>query len=104
MEFSVKIKRVRRRRKVSPYRRLCVAYKQSYKCALCTALLPPAFQIDHIIDLQDHGEDVETNMQVWHHTHTHTHTHMSILFFLKKRRSVQIAMQRRRRVEVKFLT
>ena len=40
-----------------------VYYEQEYKCNLCTILLPPDAQIDHIIPLHQGGDNYRTNLQ-----------------------------------------
>lgn len=40
-----------------------VSYRQSYKCAKCSLLLPPSFQIDHIIPWSVSNDDSEDNLQ-----------------------------------------
>jgi hypothetical protein len=40
-----------------------VSYKQSYKCKSCSLLLPPTFQIDHIIPWSLCHDDSEENLQ-----------------------------------------
>ena len=40
-----------------------VSYKQSYKCKSCSLLLPPSFQIDHIIPWSLCHDDSEENLQ-----------------------------------------
>ena len=40
-----------------------VSYRQQYKCAICSNLLPPSFQIDHIIPWSISRDDSEENLQ-----------------------------------------
>jgi hypothetical protein len=40
-----------------------ISYKQSYKCKSCSLLLPPTFQIDHIIPWSLCNDDSEENLQ-----------------------------------------
>ena len=40
-----------------------IAYRQSYKCHICSILLPPSFQIDHIIPFSISSNDNEYNLQ-----------------------------------------
>ena len=51
------------KRKYSTTHRIEIAYKSEYKCNMCQILLPPTFEIDHIIEIQDGGEDVYENCQ-----------------------------------------
>jgi len=56
------IKKVQKRA-YSTTHRIEVAYRSKYKCNMCDLLLPPTFQIDHIKELQDGGEDTYENCQ-----------------------------------------
>ena len=40
-----------------------IAYNQSYKCQICLSLLPPSFQIDHIIPFSISFDDNDNNLQ-----------------------------------------
>lgn len=40
-----------------------IAYKQSYNCCICRNLLPPSYQIDHIIPHSISQNDNENNLQ-----------------------------------------
>lgn len=40
-----------------------ISYRQSYKCNKCSELLPPSFQIDHIIPWSISNDDSEENLQ-----------------------------------------
>jgi hypothetical protein len=40
-----------------------ISYRQSYKCLACSQLLPPSFQIDHIIPWSLSHDDSEENLQ-----------------------------------------
>ena len=40
-----------------------LAYRQKYKCNHCEVLLPPTFEVDHIVALEDGGQDIATNLQ-----------------------------------------
>lgn len=51
------------KRKYSTTHRIEIAYKSRYKCNSCDMLLPPTFEIDHIVELQDGGEDTYENCQ-----------------------------------------
>lgn len=40
-----------------------IAYRQGYKCSICGLFpIPPNYEIDHIVELQDGGQDVESNL------------------------------------------
>ena len=56
------VKRVQKRA-YSTSHRIEIAYKTKYKCNMCKLLLPPTFQIDHIIELCDGGKDEYSNLQ-----------------------------------------
>jgi hypothetical protein len=51
------------KRAYSTTHRIEVAYRTKYCCASCKMLLPPTFEIDHIIELRDGGKDEYTNLQ-----------------------------------------
>ena len=52
------------KRVLSRSMRVEIAYRQAYKCRRCELFpIPPNFEIDHIIELQDGGEDVVSNLQ-----------------------------------------
>jgi hypothetical protein len=40
-----------------------IAHKQKYTCAICLELLPPSFQVDHIIPHSISNDDSEENLQ-----------------------------------------
>ena len=40
-----------------PQEHRIVAHRQEYKCATCARLLPPTFELDHIVALADGGAD-----------------------------------------------
>ena len=40
-----------------------IAHKQKYNCAMCFELLPPSFQVDHIIPHSISNDDSEENLQ-----------------------------------------
>ena len=52
-----------RKRQYSTTHRIEVAYKNEYKCTMCDQILPPTFEIDHIQELRDGGEDTFENLQ-----------------------------------------
>lgn len=44
--------------------RIEIAYRQRYACHLCGLFpLPPTFEVDHIVEIQDGGGDVAENLQ-----------------------------------------
>jgi len=44
--------------------RIEIAFRQSYACNACGLFpIPPNFEIDHIMELQDGGQDVSENLQ-----------------------------------------
>ena len=43
--------------------RIELAYRQEYKCRKCGILLPPDFEVDHVLALEDGGQDVASNLQ-----------------------------------------
>ena len=44
--------------------RIEIAYRQRYACQLCGLFpIPPTFEVDHIVELQDGGRDVAENLQ-----------------------------------------
>ncbi len=44
--------------------RIEIAYRQHYACQLCGLFpLPPTFEVDHIVEIQDGGRDVADNLQ-----------------------------------------
>lgn len=52
------------KRALSRSMRVEIAYRQEYKCRRCNLFpIPPNFEIDHIIELQDGGKDVVSNLQ-----------------------------------------
>jgi len=51
------------KRAYSTTHRIEIAYKSKYKCNKCDILLPPTFQVDHIIELCDGGTDTYDNLQ-----------------------------------------
>lgn len=61
-EDIVPIKKVAKRA-YSTTHRIEVAYKSKYKCNACDTLLPPTFEVDHIVELRDGGTDTYDNLQ-----------------------------------------
>jgi hypothetical protein len=55
-------KRVQKRA-YSTSHRIEIAYKSKYQCNMCKMLLPPTFEVDHIIELCDGGKDEYDNLQ-----------------------------------------
>ena len=51
------------KRSYSTTHRIEVAYRTEYRCACCEMLLPPTFEIDHIVELRDGGLDEYSNLQ-----------------------------------------
>lgn len=51
------------RRKLLQDERLRIAASQGWTCGICSKMLPPAFEIDHVIELADNGADTTDNMQ-----------------------------------------
>jgi len=52
------------KRTLSRSMRIEIAYRQEYKCRACGLFpIPPNFEVDHIIELQDGGADVSENFQ-----------------------------------------
>ena len=44
--------------------RVEIAYRQNYACRRCKLFpIPPNFEVDHIIELQDGGQDIASNLQ-----------------------------------------
>ena len=50
------------KRKYSTTHRIEIAYKTKYRCGMCDKILPPTFEIDHIIELRDGGKDEYQNL------------------------------------------
>tara|TARA_B100000674_G_scaffold311502_1_gene258946 strand:- start:7240 stop:7776 length:537 start_codon:yes stop_codon:yes gene_type:complete len=53
----------RDKRAYSTTHRIEVAYRTKYKCNMCDCLLPPTFEIDHIVEIRDGGKDEFNNLQ-----------------------------------------
>jgi Zn finger protein HypA/HybF involved in hydrogenase expression len=52
------------KRTLSRSLRVEIAYRQQYQCNVCHLFpIPPDFQVDHVIALEDQGEDVADNLQ-----------------------------------------
>lgn len=51
------------KRAYSTTHRIHIAYKSKYRCNMCDMLLPPEFEVDHIVELHDGGEDTYENCQ-----------------------------------------
>lgn len=51
------------RRHITPIERNSIAQKQDYKCNTCHQLLPVVYEIDHVHELCDGGEDNHDNLQ-----------------------------------------
>lgn len=52
-----------KRQHISNVERNKIAFKQKWTCAMCRQLLPPTFEIDHIVALCNGGVDQTGNMQ-----------------------------------------
>lgn len=50
------------KRKYSTTHRIHIAYKTKYHCAKCSQILPPEFEVDHIIALHLGGKDEYSNL------------------------------------------
>lgn len=50
-------------RKLSESNKKIIAFKQDYKCFICKQILPPSFQVDHIIPHSISLDDTEENLQ-----------------------------------------
>ncbi len=62
-EYARSMKKKWQRRAYSTTHRIDIAYKSKYKCNMCSILLPPTFEVDHIVELQDGGLDIYKNCQ-----------------------------------------
>jgi 5-methylcytosine-specific restriction endonuclease McrA len=51
------------RRRYTPRERMKVAYEQRYTCAKCAQLLPPDWQLDHVVPLSEGGGNERENVQ-----------------------------------------
>ena len=51
------------KRKFNQTHRIHIMYTQKYKCAICDELLKPDCHLDHVIPLEDGGEDSVKNLQ-----------------------------------------
>jgi len=49
------------KRAYSTTHRIEIAYATRYRCGMCYKMLPPTFEIDHVIELRHGGEDVFSN-------------------------------------------
>lgn len=52
-----------RRGHISEPEKKIIAASQQWRCNLCSCLLPPAYQIDHVVALVDGGIDAASNAQ-----------------------------------------
>jgi 5-methylcytosine-specific restriction endonuclease McrA len=62
-EYFKQQKRSVQKRAYSSTHRIEIAYKSKYTCNMCDVLLPPTFEVDHIVELQDGGSDTYENCQ-----------------------------------------
>lgn len=62
-EYVKSLQKKVQKRAYSTTHRIEIAYKSEYKCNMCGILLPPTFEADHIIELQDGGTDTYENCQ-----------------------------------------
>lgn len=60
---EIKEKNKALKRKFSTTHRIEIAYKTKYKCNMCSKILPPTFEIDHIVELWEGGVDEYDNLQ-----------------------------------------
>lgn len=52
------------KRVLSRSMRIEIAYRQRYACHICALFpIPPTFEVDHIVELQDGGQDIASNLQ-----------------------------------------
>lgn len=52
------------KRNLSRSMRIEIAFRQSYACNVCGLFpIPPNFEVDHMVELQDGGQDIATNLQ-----------------------------------------
>lgn len=51
------------KRKLNQTHRIHIMYTQKYKCMVCDELLKPDCQLDHVVPLEDGGQDTVENLQ-----------------------------------------
>jgi hypothetical protein len=76
-----------RNRKLGESIKKQVAYKQEYKCSDCLRLLPPSYQIDHIIPHSISGDDTIDNLTALCptcHANKTQKEHTRIIYYKKK--------------------
>ena len=61
---GIKMPSERIKRRVSAGLKKRVAYRQHYVCKGCNKLLPPTYEVDHIVPLFKGGSNHEVNLQV----------------------------------------
>lgn len=79
------------KRAVSESLKKKVAYEQEYKCAICACILPPSYQVDHILPHSIGKDDTRENLQALCpscHTQKTQQEHRRILVFKKLTKSV----------------
>jgi len=52
------------RKRLTPAQRIILAASQQYRCAMCDALLPSAWEVDHRVPLYDGGSNDWSNLHV----------------------------------------
>jgi len=75
-----------RKRAVSEALKKKVAYQQEYKCSICSCILPPTYQVDHILPHAISKDDSRENLQALCpscHTEKTQQEHRRILVFKK---------------------
>lgn len=62
-ELTLLHSKINKIRRVSQADKKKVAFKQNYKCNLCHVILPPTYEVDHIIPLFKAGGNTLENLQ-----------------------------------------
>ena len=55
------------KRRLNQTHRIHVMYTQKYRCAICTELLKPTCELDHIVSLEEGGKEFANNMRNYYH-------------------------------------